>query len=154
MAKLLEARGSPAGAAQEKTLLSALQFLNTGLETDLWLLQELRQHPATGKTLIVMIGNIIVVITRCRPCDGLSSRHPIIFQITQADFTGSRSMQHDLGMLNCLPVPSLRLCQRLTTKLFSAIVVYHCCAQVPLPLTLCKLLEVQSFSAVSNGAKA
>ena len=65
VAKLLEARGSPAGAAQEKTLLSALHFLNTALETDLWLLQELRQHPATGKTLIVMISNIIVVITRC-----------------------------------------------------------------------------------------
>ena len=65
VAKLLEARGSPAGAAQEKTLLSALQFLYTALETDVWLLQELRQHPATGKALSVMIGDIIVVIMCC-----------------------------------------------------------------------------------------
>ena len=47
--KLLDARGVLAGAAHQNTLLAGLRLLNIALETDVWLLQELRQHPAIGK---------------------------------------------------------------------------------------------------------
>lgn len=60
--KLLEARGSPAGAAHEATLLAALRLLSTALETDLWLLQELRQHPATGKSWPTFTRTLLVAV--------------------------------------------------------------------------------------------
>lgn len=51
--KLAEARSSVEGAAHEQTLLAGLQFLNTAFATDAWLLQELRQHPSTGKRMTI-----------------------------------------------------------------------------------------------------
>ena len=47
--KLVQARNTGNGAAHEQTLLAGLRFLNTAFATDAWLLQELRQHPSTGK---------------------------------------------------------------------------------------------------------
>lgn len=48
---LLEERSKPAGVAREATLLASLRVLVTALQTDVWLLQELRQVPNTGVTL-------------------------------------------------------------------------------------------------------
>ncbi|KAL0044481.1 hypothetical protein WJX82_009054 [Trebouxia sp. C0006] len=45
---LLEGRSKPAGAAREATVLGSLRVLVTALQTDVWLLQELRQVPSTG----------------------------------------------------------------------------------------------------------
>ena len=46
---LLEGRSKPAGAAREATLLGSLRVLVAALQTDVWLLQELRQVPSTGE---------------------------------------------------------------------------------------------------------
>ncbi len=46
---LLEGRSKPAGAAREATVLGSLRVLVTALQTDVWLLQELRQVPSTGE---------------------------------------------------------------------------------------------------------
>ena len=48
---LLEERSKPAGVAREATLLASLRVLVTALQTDVWLLQELRQVPNTGVTI-------------------------------------------------------------------------------------------------------
>jgi len=45
---LLEERTKPSGLAREATLLASLRVLVTALQTDVWLLQELRQSPSTG----------------------------------------------------------------------------------------------------------
>lgn len=45
----LEERSKPWGVAREGALLAALRVLVTALQTDSWLLQELRQHPKSGK---------------------------------------------------------------------------------------------------------
>lgn len=44
----LEERSKPWGAAREGALLAALRVLVTALQTDTWLLQELRQYPKSG----------------------------------------------------------------------------------------------------------
>ena len=44
----LEERGRPWGLAREGALLAALRVLVTALQTDGWLLQELRQYPKSG----------------------------------------------------------------------------------------------------------
>ena len=44
----LEQRSNPWGAAREQALLAALRVLVTALQTDSWLLQELRQLPTSG----------------------------------------------------------------------------------------------------------
>ncbi len=46
---LLEGRSKPSGVAREATLLGSLRVLVTALQTDVWLLQELRQVPSTGE---------------------------------------------------------------------------------------------------------
>ena len=46
---LVVGRSKPAGAAREATLLGSLRVLVTALQTDVWLLQELRQVPSTGE---------------------------------------------------------------------------------------------------------
>ena len=48
---LVEERSKPAGLAREATLLAALHVLVTALQTDVWLLQELRQFPSTGTSI-------------------------------------------------------------------------------------------------------
>lgn len=45
----LEERSKPWGAAREGALLAALRVLVTALQTDGWLLQELRQFPKSGE---------------------------------------------------------------------------------------------------------
>ena len=45
----LEERSKPWGVAREGALLAALRVLVTALQTDGWLLQELRQHPKSGE---------------------------------------------------------------------------------------------------------
>ncbi|KAL3148728.1 hypothetical protein ABBQ38_014140 [Trebouxia sp. C0009 RCD-2024] len=45
----LEERSKPWGAAREGALLAALRVLVTALQTDTWLLQELRQYPKSGQ---------------------------------------------------------------------------------------------------------
>ena len=52
---LVEERSKPAGLAREATLLAALHVLVTALQTDVWLLQELRQFPSTGTALCQFI---------------------------------------------------------------------------------------------------
>lgn len=44
----LEERSRPWGRAREGALLAALRVLVTALQTDGWLLQELRQYPKSG----------------------------------------------------------------------------------------------------------
>ena len=50
--RLFEERSKPAGKARESTLLAALRVLVTALQTDAWLLQELRHFPSTGQSLV------------------------------------------------------------------------------------------------------
>ena len=45
----LEERSKPWGIAREGALLAALRVLLTALQTDGWLLQELRQYPKSGE---------------------------------------------------------------------------------------------------------
>ena len=45
----LEERSKPWGVAREGALLAALRVLVTALQTDGWLLQELRHHPKSGE---------------------------------------------------------------------------------------------------------
>lgn len=47
----LEERSKPWGIAREGALLAALRVLVTALQTDGWLLQELRQYPKSGEQI-------------------------------------------------------------------------------------------------------
>ena len=54
--RLTEERSKPAGKAREATLLAALRVLVTALQTDAWLLQELRHFPSTGGKPLALMG--------------------------------------------------------------------------------------------------
>ncbi|DBA92469.1 TPA: hypothetical protein ACH3X1_002702 [Trebouxia sp. C0004] len=91
---LLEGRGKPAGAAREATLLGSLRVLVTALQTDVWLLQELRQVPSTGhwtETLDAVLKHDSRRISKLISCVGYNSSSAVqVEAIRLAHFFAAR----------------------------------------------------------------